>query len=488
MTLRRVLWLSAESSPLVKVGGLGDVVGSLPRALRSLGLDVRVAIPHYAVHSLSGLDYELRITFPVSWGGRLITASVAQVDRDDIPHYLIGGGPVEGSRVYGAGIEEDGPKFVFFALAALAALRRLEWKPDAIHVHDYHPAAAIYWLAAAGQGDEFFHETAAVLTIHNLAYQGNHAGEYLGMAGLGPSADPRLPDWARDGLMALGIAHADAISAVSPGYAREILGEELGAGLDGLLRARADRLRGILNGIDYAVWNPKTDRALTARFDAHTLDRRAENKAALQRECGLAADDSAPLIGAVSRLDHQKGFDIAAPAILQLLTESDAQFVLLGAGAPAIQAPFEALARDFPGRASVNLRFDPPLAARIYAGCDVFLMPSRYEPCGLAQMIAMRYGAVPVVRATGGLKDTVADYPGPDGAGFVFGDYSAEALLAALRRALAAYRDKRRWRGLQRRGMKQDFSWDKSAAQYLALYRQAVQWRREAKGPAAAVP
>lgn len=481
----KVLTLAAESAPLVKVGGLGDVVGALPRALRSLGHDVRVALPHYRLLDSQTERFAIRRlgTVRVPWASsqamRTRRAPVSAAEVDGVPHYLLGGPALaKDNRVYGGSIDDDGPKYIFYSMAALALCREMDWQPDVIHAHDAHPGAAVYWLGTKGKRDSFWRRTASTLTIHNLPFQNNHARPYLALAGLRPSRHPRLPWWARDGLMGLAIAYADQINAVSPGYAKEIMGREHGAGLESLLRARANRPIGILNGLDYAQWNPATDPALNVRFDADTLDDRTQNKLALLRECGLDAEARLPLIGVVSRLDQQKGLDSAAAAIWKLLAEGAAQFILLGTGAPEIQAAFQPMATAFPEKASVNFRFDPGLASRIYAGCDIFLMPSRYEPCGTSQMIAMRYGAVPLVRATGGLKDTVQHYRDGRGTGFVFSGRTGAALLRALRRALAVYGERDQWRGLQRRAMAERFTWDRAAKDYESLYERAVAVRR----------
>jgi starch synthase len=311
----------------------------------------------------------------------------------------------------------------------------------------------------------------------------NHARPYLREYGLAPSDAPMLPDWARDSLMGLGLAHADVLNAVSPTYAREILTPEYGYGLEGVLQARRSRLFGILNGLDLDAWDPQDDQKLKARFDVEHLSKRAANKRALQLELGLPLRPDVPLLGVVSRLDTQKGFDIAAPALGELLAE-DVQLVLLGTGLPKLEAEFKAIGQEFPDRARIALRFDSALARRIYAGADLLLIPSLYEPCGLAQMIAMRYGAVPVVRRTGGLADTVTDYRSPSrSTGFVFRDYNSVALVKTLRRALGVYRYSARWRALQARGMRYaaaHFAWTHSAQHYIALYQKAQAHRQAA--------
>ena len=474
----RILFLAAEAAPLVKVGGLGDVAGSLPRALRALGHDVRVVIPGYGAIDWPRYKPELRTTFPVPHRGGAQVAEIYETAADGDPVFLVTGPPIPmDRRVYGSGIEEDGPKFIFFSLAALWSCQALGWKPDVVHAHDFHAGAAAYWLGTEGRRNDYYRTVASLFTIHNLPYMGTDAAPFLADYGLEKSgAVGAPPDWARDSLLALALLHADRLSTVSPTYAREILGAEFGRGLEGILSARADRLSGILNGIDTKQWDPARDPALREKYDRTTLGKRAANKVALQKELGLQVEPRAPLIGAVSRLDPQKGFDIAAPAVARW-AQLGGQFALLGTGLPALEREYALIERQFPGRAMVRLTFDGDLARRIYAGADMLLIPSRYEPCGLTQMIGMRYGAVPVARRTGGLADTVTDLGEPGATGVLFDEYAPAALAGALERALRVYSDPPSWTVLQRRGMEKDFSWTRSAGEYAALYAQAVRDR-----------
>jgi starch synthase len=471
----KVLFLAAEASPLVKVGGLGDVAGSLPSALIDAGHDVRVAIPGYGAIDWNRWQPQPAVSVLVRRGTGDQTADVFTTNVNGIPFWLITGPPIPKDRttIYGSGIEEDGPKFVFFSLASLWSAHAFGFRPDVVHAHDYHAAAAVYWMGTEGRGNEFFRGAGSVLTIHNLPYAGQGAGRAMGDHFL-PKADAvsLIPEAYRDSLLAVGLLSADEITTVSPTYAREILTPEYGHDLDGLLRLRADRVTGILNGIDPRVWDPATDDALVSRYDAETLPARAPNKAVLQAEAGLAVDARAPLAGVVSRLDRQKGLDIAVPAVRRWL-DLGGQFVLLGTGEPALEHEFAVIERDYPGRASVRLRFDGRYARRIYAGADALLIPSRYEPCGLTQMIAMRYGTVPVARRTGGLADTVVDAGDPGGNGIMFDEYSPAALWDALERMLRVYSQPARWSELQRRGMRTDFSWKRSAARYSEIYARA---------------
>ncbi|HET7452143.1 MAG TPA: glycogen synthase [Thermoanaerobaculia bacterium] len=474
----RVLFLAAEAAPLVKVGGLGDVAGSLPRALAALGHDVRVAMPDATRVEDSGFAPRLLARYPVPTASGAEEAAASEVDAAGIRFLLVGGAPIpRNGRVYGSSIAEDGPKFAFFSRAALELCRALRWEPDVVHCHDSHAAPAAAWLSAHGSTDPVFRATASLVTIHNLPYMATGAGAALAAYDI-PVDGEGLPDWARGGLLPVGLAHADEISTVSPTYAREIQTPEFGAGLDGFLRSRADRLTGILNGIDLSVWDPARDPALPRAYDAARLDARRDDRAALQKELGLDPDPDATIVGIVSRLEWQKGFDVAAPALGRWL-ESGGQLAAIGHGDPGIEALLAGLSEKHPSRAGIRFGFHAALARRIYAGVDLFLIPSRYEPCGLTQMIAMRYGAVPVARRTGGLADTIRDAAAPDGTGFLFDALDPEAVTGALERARALRRRPAEWDALVLRGMGTDFSWTRPARAYSALYERARLRRRE---------
>jgi starch synthase len=477
----RVLFLAAEATPFVKVGGLGDVAGSLPRALAALGHDVRLALPGYGAIDWAHYQPDFRARFPVPRNGGAVAAEAWETSSEGVPVYLLTGPPIpKDQRVYGSSINEDAPKFVFFSLAALAACRELGWQPDVVHANDWHTGPAVYRLATDATSDGFFRDTATVYTIHNLPYTGRGAGRFLAEWGFRSNEKLLvLPEWARDSLLGIGLATADVLTTVSPTYALEIRTAEGGHGLEGALRARSDRLHGVLNGIDTQSWNPAIDAALASRFDVETLERRMSNRVALRQEAGLEPDERAPLLGMVARIDFQKGFDIALPALRRWL-DSRGQLVVLGSGDDAIEGELATLELGWPGRASVRLRFDPPYARRVYGGVDAVLIPSRYEPCGLTQMIAMRYGAVPIARRTGGLADTITDAGDPGGTGILFDGYDPASLLHALERAVRVYAQRDEWRELQRRGMKRDFSWDRSAVEYEALYGEALSYARAA--------
>lgn len=473
----KILFLAAEVVPYVKVGGLGDVAGALPKALRALGHDVRVCMPRYrAVDGKKwGLEHAVG-PFPVPVGpdSRRTEAEVGQVEG--IPTFLIWDEQYFGrDKVYG--YDDDAQRFVFWGRATLEMLRALNWQPDVIHANDWHAAFVPTYLDTAGRNDSFLAPIASVYTIHNISYHGVTGKAILLFGGLGGLVKhleveaPGTVNW-----MAQGIVHSDVINTVSRRYAQEILTPEYGFGMQDLLKARKDRLWGILNGIDYEAWNPAADPHLAQPFDVQRLDARAANKAALQGAVGLPQRADVPLLGMVTRMADMKGFDLLA-GVLDRLMARDVQFVLLGTGDASYEELFGGLPRRFPHKAAVALRFDAALAQQIYGGSDMFLMPSRFEPCGLGQMIAMRYGSIPIVRATGGLADTVSDFdPGRGaGTGFVFGDYTIEAFWNAIERALQTFADKKAWRALQERAMKADFSWAVSAKKYEELYRKAVE-------------
>ena len=474
----KVLFLSAEAVPFAKVGGLADVAGALPKALRGLGHDVRLMIPRYGSIRSDQFQFEkVGKPFPVPCGpGEERVHLVQTTTEDGAPVYLIWDEKFFSPRERVYGFDDDPQRFIFFGRAVVAALPLLGWMPDVIHANDWHTAVVPTWLAYEGRYLREYRHLASLFTIHNLAYQGISGRLILTFARMEYVKHLEVEPPGQVNWMAQGIANADLISTVSPQYAKDILETEAGAGLSPLLQARADRLVGVLNGIDTDLWNPATDPHIPQRFDLSTLKMRAVNKAALQQKARLPVRPDVPLIGMVSRLDGVKGIDILEPVLEQLLT-GDVQFVLLGTGQPEYHEMLEGLQARFPDKVRVFLRYDDPLARRIYAGCDIFLMPSRFEPCGLGQMIAMRYGAVPVVHRTGGLADTVTDYhERPDKAtGFAFSPFTPEACLDGLKRALGVFRDREAWTALQVRGMKADFSWRASAKKYVELYRRAME-------------
>ncbi|CEP67921.1 Glycogen/starch synthase, ADP-glucose type [Moorella glycerini] len=474
----KILLVSSEVAPLAKTGGLADVAGSLPKALAARGHEVRVAMPRY--RQVKNVDYLTDL--PVEMDGSLETAIIRQAqlagDRP-VQVYLIDNYKFfwrDGMYCY----SDDAARFNFFCKAVLSMLPWLGFQPDIIHCNDWQTGPIPLFLKVKHEDNPFYRHTATIYTIHNLQYQGTFPRQTLKIMALGEEffTPERLEFYGQVSFMKAGILYADLINTVSKKYALEIQTPEYGERLDGLLRKRAADLRGILNGIDYQEFNPATDRRLAVNYDAGHLEKKKENKAALQREMDLPVKD-VPLLGLISRLVNQKGLDLLA-AILDPLLQQDLQFVLLGSGEDYYQQLFSRYKVKYRDKMAVKIGFDPVLAQRIYAGCDIFLMPSRFEPCGLGQMISLRYGTVPVVRATGGLEDTIKDfhqYPG-SGNGFSFRDYQPQALLDTINRALHVYRNEpEEWRNLVRRGMAADFSWNASAGQYEDMYREALQKR-----------
>lgn len=474
----KVLILAAEIVPFAKVGGLADVVGALPKELQALGHDVRLVMPRY--RQVDPEHFRLKTVvdaIPVSMGSFQVEVSVLQGEiGDQIPVYMIDSPRYfERENIYG--YTDDGDRFILFCRAALEAMRAMNWPPDVIHCNDWHTGIVPNWMHTVYHDDPFFANTATVYTIHNLAYQGIFGYRILEVAGVAANGFlyPQIAELANVvDIMGRGILFADALTTVSERYAQEILTPTFGEKLDHLLRSRRDRLFGILNGVDYEEINPATDRYVEARFDAQTLEKRATNKAALQQLAHLPVQEDVPLLAMISRLTDQKGLDLIAQVIQPLLTQG-VQFVVLGIGDQHYQEMFQGLAARYPEQLAIFLTFNDELARRIYAGSDMFLMPSRFEPCGLNQLIAMRYGCVPIVRNVGGLADTVQEFDTQtgEGNGFVFINYDAWELFAAIIRALTIYRFKESWRTLQLHGLAADHSWHASAMRYTEVYRNA---------------
>jgi starch synthase len=479
----KILFVGAECTPFYKIGGLADVIGSLPQALRALGHDVRVIIPRY--RPIDAKRYSVKRVerfIDVPTGDSARTTEVLESNYTGVPTYFVWDERFFGrDKVYGQ--PDELMAYVFFSRAVIEFLRVLDWTPDILHAHDWHTGPALMYLATRGRREAPLKSIASLLTIHNLFFQGSGGNALFRFAGFKQMPPPIVGEapgsvnW-----LARGIHYADAINTVSPTYATQILTREFGEGLSDLFVARRDQLSGVLNGLDLLEWNPQTDPLLAERFDAASLKKRAANKRAVQDELKLKRRSRALLIGLVTRLFEQKGLDILVEAASQLL-QRDVQLAILGSGDEKYHAALQALATQYPGRVGVDHNFNEPLARKIYGGCDVFLMPSHFEPCGLSQMIAMRYGAVPLVRATGGLADTVidADRSAKRGTGFTFTAYTVKALVGALDRAVAAFADLDRWQALQRRGMAADFSWKTSAQQYVELYRRALELHQRGK-------
>jgi starch synthase len=466
-----VLFLAAEAEPYVKVGGLGDVAGSLPRALRALSnedvkLDVRLVLPYHPVIRADGLRPVG--AFGLKRGNAELQVEAFEAIHQGMPVYFINGDPIRANgSVYSSDSRLDAEKYVFFSLAALELPRQVNWIPDVIHANDWHTALSLYgsltkkWEAGA-------RHTAGLITVHNLPFMGPDVSAILESYDI-KLAQTDLPECARVIPMPLGLWASDAIVGVSPTYAREMLTPEYGCGLDEFLQIRSETLQGILNGLDVASYNPAEDPAIGVNFDLESLEKRRANKGILQERLGFPRSPETPLFSMVTRMDQQKGVDLAFTAFKNM-KRANFQAVILGTGDPKLEEAATKLQTLYPDRIKVETRYDAGLARQIYAGSDMLLMPSRYEPCGLSQMIAMRYGCVPIVRATGGLNDTVRHGE----TGFVFEKAHHMSLVAAINTALKIFPDREKWTMMQRAGMSQDFSWESSARQYLDLYRSLI--------------
>jgi starch synthase len=481
-----IVMIASEAVPFAKTGGLADVAGTLPRTLAALGDNVSLILPFYGKKTdakqfgVKPLSPELEVTVPVGGApikGKILTAMlgpkvkvyfIAQpvfFNRDELYQTVSGDYP------------DNAERFIFFSRAAIEAIHALGQKPDIVHVHDWQAALVPVYLKTIYKKYKAFAEARTLLTIHNLGYQGLFPKEDLPLTGLAWDVFTfdHLEYWGKVGFLKGGIMYADAISTVSRRYAQEILTEEQGLGLEGALTYRRDSLSGILNGIDEEEWNPETDKFIAASFGPRSLAGKQSCKSLLLERFRLPPRNRTPLIGLVGRLTSQKGFDILCEALPQLM-ERDLSIVILGTGEEKYHKLLAEDVAKYPGRIGLALAFDNALAHQIEAGSDLFLMPSHYEPCGLNQMISLKYGTVPVVRATGGLDDSIEDFNAATGKGngFKFGPYSAETLVAACDRALAAYQDPALWKSLVENAMTSDCSWTHSAKEYRALYKKML--------------
>jgi len=479
----KVLFVATEVRPFSKSGGLGDVAGSLPRALKAQGVDARVVFPKYGSTSqkyLKNIRYVDSITSNLSWreqGASIYT--IAPKDPSDVQVYLVENDYYFGRDGY-YGYGDDFERFAFFSKVSIEFLTKINFKPDILHFNDWQTGIGCTYLRDIYRGFTFYKDMKSLFTIHNLRYQGSFGREILWSIGLndGYYTNGTLEFFGNVSLLKAGIIHADAVSTVSKTYAKEIQTFDFGYGMDGLLRQRGEhdgRLFGILNGIDMNHNDPSTDPRIFVNYNtANAVPKKLENKNKLQAVLGLPERD-VPMVAIISRLANQKGFDIISVALDEILSK-DIQFVILGTGEGRYEELFRNYAWRYPDKMSAQITFNDELAQRIYAGSDIFLMPSIYEPCGLGQMFAMRYGSIPVVRKTGGLADTVRPF-GPeslDANGFVFEDFVASGLMWALNQALAYYSTPH-WPLIVKNAMACDFSWDKSAKEYVALYK----WLKE---------
>jgi starch synthase len=488
----KIVFCASEGVPFSKTGGLADVVGALPQALAANGHEVQVLLPRYRMTKPGKVHPQGKsITLALSSGFKY--ASVQDGGESggvhtylvELPEYFDRDGLYQ---VKGADYPDNHLRFATFSMAAIEFLKRLGTAPEILHCHDWQSALVPIYLRSLYKSDTFFDKTGIVFTIHNIGYQGHFPPSVLSEISVdsGLYTTDGLEFWGKVNLLKGGIIYSDFVTTVSRKYAEEIQTTEFGYGLEGVLTSRADRLAGILNGVDYDVWSPQNDKMIAANYGPEDLKGKEACKKDLLLKMGAASPAlDRPVIGIVSRFAAQKGFDLIAGIAEELMTMG-LYIVALGTGEPQFEELFRTLATKYPDKFLVKVGFDVALSHQIEAGSDMFLMPSRYEPCGLNQIYSLKYGTVPVVRATGGLDDTIEPFNGKTGTGFKFSDYTPQALLGAIQHAVDFYRQPKAWRQLMLNGMKKDFSWANSAKQYVKVYQAAKKAKAEIKTAAAA--
>ncbi len=481
--MNKILFASSEAVPYIKTGGLADVVGSLPKYFDPKTYDVRIILPRYACMDrkfLEKLCPVAEITVELGW--RKQRAGILKAKADGIQYYFVDNAfYFAGEKPYGE-IYQDVEKFAFFSKAVLEAIRAIDFVPDILHCNDWQTGLIPVFLEKAYRSQALYQKIRTVFSIHNIRFQGrwklHEVKDVLGLSEDVFTAEG-IESYGESNYLKGGIVYADAVTTVSRSYAMEIMTPEGGEGLDGVLRRYSYKLFGIVNGLDYTVYNPKKDRLISAPFDAKNAPaKKAANKKALQKKMGLPVRADVFLIGMVSRMSEQKGFDLVAYMLDAFLSKEDVQIAVLGTGEERYESMFRHYAETYPDRLAADISYSEAAAHRIYAGADAFLMPSLFEPCGLSQLIALRYGTVPIVRETGGLKDTVEPYNKytKEGTGFSFANYNAEEMTEVIRMAMDLYKtQKPAWEGLMRRGMQRDFSWAGSVEEYERLYEDLLQ-------------
>ena len=471
----KVLYAASEALPFIASGGLADVAGSLPQALRKRLIGCRVVMPLY-----DGIKQELKdsmkfitnISVPVAW--RRQYCGIFEARAGGVIYYLLDNQYYfKRDSLYG--FYDDAERFAFFSRAILEILPHIDFKPDIIHCNDWQTALTPLYYSTMYANQPGYENIKTVLTIHNIQYQGVYGEELLdNVVGIDHAHKSLIEYDGAVNLMKGGIECANAVTTVSPSYAKEILDPWYSHGLDTILRERSYKLRGILNGIDVENYNPETDKDVFKNYSVDNMRGKAVNKRELQKLLGLPEKSDTPVMGMVSRLVSHKGLDLCKAVLDELLSTTDIQLVVLGSGDYQYEEFFRGLAERYPDKVGLCLGFIPDLARKIYAGSDMFLMPSKSEPCGLSQMVALRYGSIPIVRETGGLRDSVRDSGDGEGNGFVFSSYNAHDMLHAIRRAVEGYQDKKGWPILVKRAMESDNSWGKSANEYIRMYKEVL--------------
>ncbi|MEK4348933.1 glycogen synthase GlgA [Paenibacillus sp. FSL P4-0184] len=473
----KVLFAAAEAHPFIKTGGLADVIGALPKALKGAGVDVRVILPKYRgipEKFTSKMEHLTEVYVPIGWRNQY--CGIEHMVYDGIPVYFIDNEYYFGrDGIYG--YMDDGERFAFYNRAVLECLPAIDFQPDVLHCHDWHAAVIPMLLQGHYRHNPFYSEMRSVFTIHNLLYQGVFPYEVLGeLLGLDSSYFGGVEYYGNVNFLKGGIVYSDRVTTVSPTYSEEIRTPYYGYGLDGLLNARADVLSGIVNGIDTKSYNPATDTSLVTRYRSN-LAKKTENKLALQEELGLPVDANIPMVAMVTRLVDSKGLDLLTRVLDELLHKDDIQFVLLGTGDESYERWFKEAAWRYPAKLSSQILFNDALSRKIYAASDIFLMPSKFEPCGISQLLALRYGSIPVVRETGGLNDTVQAYneESGEGNGFTFSNYNAHDMMFTLRRAISLYKQPEHWKKITKNAFAGDYSWNVSAQQYIDIYNEITE-------------
>ena len=485
----RVLFVTSEAVPFAKTGGLADVAGALPKFLHALGCEIKLVTPYYRMVRKSGLPIQpVEQTLEVTLGNETLQADLYRGElTKDLPAYFIGREEFfDREYLYGTSkgdYFDNAERFIFFSKAVLAFCQSMGFSPDIIHHHEWQTGLISAYLKSIYQNHPLFSHTAAVFTIHNLAYQGLFRQEKLSLTGLPTELyNPEgIEFWGRINFMKAGIVYADVINTVSRKYSEEIQTPEYGYGLEGILRKRSRDLYGILNGVDYQDWDPSHDPHLAAHYSLEVLSGKRACKKDLLKEFGLPSSlENVPVLGVISRLADQKGFDLLAE-IIEDLFSLDIGFVLLGTGEQKYHHLFTQMGRKYPLKAGIRIAYDDRLAHKIEAGADIFLMPSKYEPCGLNQIYSLKYGTIPVVRATGGLEDTIAPYDPATGKGngFKFIRYDAREFFRKIKEAIHTYHQPNHWKQLLRNAMTADFSWQRSAESYVGIYRKAIEKREK---------